>query len=332
MVSAELGPLELNPVLSLGRHMSKAHFDLNLLRALDALLAERNVTRAAERQFVTQQAMSGTLARLRMHFGDELLVRIGRRFELTPLGRSLVDPVREALLQAESALATQPVFDPASARRVMHIAMSDYATLVILPHFLQKMQREAPHITCHIHRLDQDSLASIIAGELDLCISAGDWSLYPGFRRSADLRTQVMFHDDFVCAVDENHPEVNDSMPLDLYRRLPHIATRLGPSIQTVVEQAWAAAQLPLHVTATAPNFSSVLFMLPGTRMVGTVQRRLCHVLASSLRLATFECPLEIKPLEEVLIWHGRQEDAPAHSFVRAALLSVARDIENRRL
>lgn len=310
----------------------KTPFDLNLLRALDALLAERNVTRAAERQFVTQQAMSGTLARLRAHFGDELLIRIGRRLELTPLGRSLVDPVREALLQADAALATQPFFDPSSARRVMHIAMSDYATLVILPRFLQKLQREAPHITCHFHRIDQDSLASIIAGELDMCVTAGDWTLYPGFRRAADVRTQLMFHDDFLCVVDENHPEVKGQMSLDLYCRLPHIATRLGPSIRTMVEQAWAAAQLPLQIAATAPNFSSVLFMLPGTQMVGTVQRRLCHVLAGSLRLATFEPPIAIKPLEEVLIWHGRQDEAPAHGYVRQALLSVARDIEKAGL
>lgn len=310
--------------------MSKPHFDLNLLRALDALLTERNVTRAAVRQFVTQQAMSGTLAKLRAHFGDELLIRIGRRFELTPLGRSLVDPVREALLHAEAALATQPFFDPSSARRVMHIAMSDYASLVILPRFLQRLQRTAPFITCHFHRLDQHSLAAIIAGELDMCITAGDWTLYPEFRRAADVRTQRMFHDEFVCAVDKNHADVRKAMSLDLYSRLPHVATRLGPGIQTVVEQGWAAAQLPLTIAATAPNFSSVLFMLPGTQLVGTVQRRLCDVLAPSLGLATYECPIPIKPLEEVLIWHGRQDTAPGHKYVRDAFLTVARDLESR--
>jgi len=271
--------------------------------------------------------MSGTLARLRAHFGDQLLVRIGRRFELTPLGRSLAEPVREALLQAEAALATQPFFDPGAARRVMHIAMSDYATLVVLPHFLRKLQREAPLITCHFHQLDEHSLGRIVAGELDLCVTAGDWTLYPDFRRAADVRTQRMFSDDFVCVADAAHPEIDGAMTLDLYRRLPHIATRLGPSIQTVVEQAWAAAQLPLRVTATAPNFSSVLFMLPGTPMLATVQRRLSAVLSPSLRLATYECPIAIKPLEEVLIWHGRQDDAPAHGFVREALLAVASDI-----
>ena len=84
--------------------MNLSSFDLNLLRALDALLAEKNVTRAAERLFVTQQATSGALHRLRDHFGDELLTKVGRRLELTPLARSLVIPVRETLLAAQSAL------------------------------------------------------------------------------------------------------------------------------------------------------------------------------------------------------------------------------------
>jgi len=86
--------------------MQLSHFDLNLLRSLDALLAERNVTRASERLFVTQQAMSGALRRLREHFENELLVRVGRQMELTPLARSLAHPVREALLKVESALNT----------------------------------------------------------------------------------------------------------------------------------------------------------------------------------------------------------------------------------
>ncbi len=92
--------------------MQFSHFDLNLLRSLDALLAERNVTRASERLFVTQQAMSGALRRLREHFENELLVRVGRQMELTPLARSLALPVRDALLKVETAVNTQPSFDP----------------------------------------------------------------------------------------------------------------------------------------------------------------------------------------------------------------------------
>src|ERR1700757_4799238 len=110
--------------------MQIRRFDLNLLPSLDALLAHQNVTRAAEQLFVMQQAMSGALSRLRAHFEDELLIRVGRHLELTPLAKSLVRPVREALLASQAALDTRPSFDPATARRPCRIAMSDYASLV----------------------------------------------------------------------------------------------------------------------------------------------------------------------------------------------------------
>jgi hypothetical protein len=128
--------------------MQFSHFDLNLLRSLDALLAERNVTRASERLFVTQQAMSGALRRLREHFENELLVRVGRQMELTPLARSLALPVREALLKAETALNTQPSFDPVTAKGTVRVAMSDYTSLV-----LPTWERRHRHVTQARERL-----------------------------------------------------------------------------------------------------------------------------------------------------------------------------------
>src|SRR5690606_39385083 len=93
------------------------NFDLNLLRALDALLEETNVPHAGQRLFITQQAASGALQRLREHFQDQLLRPVGRRLELTPLALSLIHPVREALLAAETALSTRPSFDAQTANR-----------------------------------------------------------------------------------------------------------------------------------------------------------------------------------------------------------------------
>ncbi len=100
--------------------MQLNRFDLNLLIALDALLHEKNVTRAAERVFVSQPAMSAALQKLRDYFNDQLLVRVGRDMELTPRGLSLVEPVREALLRIQITLGTQPTFDPAKVQRELH--------------------------------------------------------------------------------------------------------------------------------------------------------------------------------------------------------------------
>jgi DNA-binding transcriptional LysR family regulator len=106
--------------------------DLNLLPALDALLAERNVTRAAERMSLGQPAMSAVLARLRKHFGDPLLVREGRGLVLTTLAASLVAPVQEAMAATEAVLGARPPFDPRTDARSFTLVGSDYVALVLL--------------------------------------------------------------------------------------------------------------------------------------------------------------------------------------------------------
>ena len=134
--------------------MQLSTFDLNLLRALDALLRERNVTRAAALQNVTQQAMSGTLKRLREHFSDELLMPVGRGFELTPLGEALIHPVHEAMLQIGRLLEITPTFEPAQSVRRFRIAMSDYAMAMILAPLMSALTRQAPGIVCDVRLLD----------------------------------------------------------------------------------------------------------------------------------------------------------------------------------
>ncbi|MEG3179072.1 LysR family transcriptional regulator [Sphingomonas sp. LT1P40] len=308
--------------------MTRGSFDLNLLRALDMLLRHRNVTRAAETLFVTQQAMSGSLRRLRDHFDDPLLVRVGRSLELSPLARSLEGPVREAILRADAAISTRPHFDPATARMSVRIAMSDYATFVILPRLLRLLTRRAPHIVCHFEALNRHSLEAIELGEIDLCITAGNWALYPTYTPIPDIRVQPLFHEGFICAVDGAKRDPGELLTTAQYVRMRHNTAVFGQGIETVVETAWRTHRLPINVVASAPNFSSLLYMLPGTELIATVQRRLAHALAPSLGLKLLECPIEIEPLEETLIWHDRTTNDPGHSFLRDQLIEIAQRID----
>lgn len=308
--------------------MKKKLFDLNLLRALDALLEEENVTRAAEALCVTQQAMSGSLARLRDHFEDQLLTRVGRGLQLTPLARSLVQPVREAILRAEIALETRPDFEPSSATHVIRIVMSDYATLVFLPQFLRRLSQQAPNISVIVSNISPKTMHELEAGEIDMCMTVGDWTLFPNFRHVEEMRTARIFSDSFVCVVDRNHPTVGDHLTLEQYVQLRHCAVFFGPTISAIVESAWRSERLPIRVSATAPSFASQLFMLPGTNLIATAQRKLANVLAPTLGLRTLECPINIEPLQETLLWHPRQDDAPAHEFVRRLIIATAAELD----
>jgi LysR family transcriptional regulator, nod-box dependent transcriptional activator len=304
--------------------MQLNRFDLNLLRSLDALLTERNVTRAAEKLFVTQQAMSGTLAKLRDYFEDQLLVRVGRQLELTPLARALTQPVREALLQIQSALDTRPSFDPARARCEFRFAMTDYVSLVFLPNVLGELAREAPSIRCHVESLRVSSFQRLESGEVDFCIGADDGGLYGSHAAGPEIRTHPLFEDDFVCVVDRQHPVVGEHLSMEVYQSLRHNLVRFGSDVATIVERGWRRAGLDMNVLATAPSFAELLFMLPGTPFIATAQRRLARLLANSLPLRLIECPLKLPCLHETLFWHARNETDPRHRYVRDVIARAA--------
>jgi DNA-binding transcriptional LysR family regulator len=123
--------------------MSFENKDLNLLIALRALLEEANVTRAGARVDMGQSSMSTALSRLRAQFGDELLVRVGRDYELTPLARLILPQLEVAIPLIENALMSHEEFSPATTTRTFKIMASDAAQLQLKP-LITKAMLEAP--------------------------------------------------------------------------------------------------------------------------------------------------------------------------------------------
>ena len=138
--------------------------DLNLLVALDALLAERSVSLAAERIFLSQSATSSALGRLREYFGDELLVVRGRQMVLTARAEGLVDPVRAVLEQIRTTIAVAPPFDPATTDRTITIMASDYSTEVLLAPALRQMAEVAPGLRIEIQPMNDTLIESLERG------------------------------------------------------------------------------------------------------------------------------------------------------------------------
>lgn len=310
--------------------MSLSHFDLNLLRALDILLAERNVTHAAERLCVTQQAASSALQRLRRHFDDELLTRVGRHMELTPLARSLIAPVREALLTVQGALDTRPRFDPATAQYTCRIAMSDYCLHVILPPLLRYFTNHAPGVRFVVEPLTNTTFERLDMGYLDMCLTAHDLKLYGSHVPGRHIMHAPMFRDDFVCVADPHYVDIRNGMSLQTYRKARHNTVDFGEGMQTLVEAAWAQTKSQFDVAVKVPNFAAQLFMLPGTPLVATSQRRLANTMAPRLGLAVAECPLRIPQLQEILFWHERSAQDPAKTYVRQAFAKVLAEMSEQ--
>ena len=134
--------------------------DLNLLVPLKVLLEEGNVTRAGHRLELSQPAMSAALARLRRRFDDELLIRAGRDYELTPFARDLLPEVQHAVRLMARALHLEDEFDPATSRRSFRMAMSDYAIAVVHEPLVRLMHETAPGVRLTIENLGPESRSS----------------------------------------------------------------------------------------------------------------------------------------------------------------------------
>src|SRR5579871_693075 len=146
--------------------------DLNQLVILDALLKERNVSRAAERVFLSQSAMSSALKRLRESFHDPLLVTVGRKMVPTPLANELTEPVADVLLRIKAIASSRPAFDPATSDRTISLTASDYAFTIFIPEVLRRVKKHAPHMKVRLRPLGYKVQAELEAGEVDFIITS----------------------------------------------------------------------------------------------------------------------------------------------------------------
>lgn len=294
-------------------------FDLNLLVALDALLTERNVTRAAEQLNIGQSAASASLARLREYFGDPLLVSSGREMRLTALGESLREPVRATLRQAQATIQLQPGFDPMSSERHFTLAASDYVQTVLLIDLVRHLAEQAPKLRLSITGLGADALDRLDRGDVDLL-------LVPDHYPASTHPSEPLFEDAYVGIAWQFHPGLPECPGLEDYLAWPHVASRQRARRPFALEDA----HLPpgcgeRQVEVFVEDFVSLPSMLVGTSRLATVQRRLAErAMAAGLPLRTWPVPFTIPPLRETMRWHPTAQADPALSWLRQSLATVA--------
>jgi DNA-binding transcriptional LysR family regulator len=299
--------------------------DLNLLLALGALLEDRNLTRAGERIGMSQPAMSAALARLRRHFGDELLEREGRGYRRTVFGEHLLPTVREALWQMESTMQRSPRFHPAESDREFFIAVSDYAASVLADPLLRLVKEKAPRIRLNLHPLPAElPNASHVLSTDDLLIGPTGYD-FPG-------RRTELFRDRFVCVVDpvasglgENDPGDNPALTLDDLARMPHAAPTFAPDSHTPVDRVLQDLGITPRIAVTVFGWLSVPFVLAGTGMVAIMPERMARIAIRSAPLAILDPPFGLVELVECAYWHPSRTDDPAVRWLLGVLTEAAR-------
>lgn len=301
-----------------------ARFDLNLLSALNALLSEKNVTRAAEKLNVTQPTMSGMLQRLRFQFDDQLLLKEGRQMELTPFGASLVEPVREALHSVEQLVHTEPVFDPATSTREIKVMATDYITSIFLPPVVAHLAVHAPGVRLVMKPVNAPT-DRLFSGDVDLCVTADDLSTIGWDNGGEKLQSEYLFSDEFVCIVAKDHP-LDEHAGLEDLLAYPHVGVEIAGTVNTIeiaVLRQLAPQYRPNYVVA---DFSLIAPMVAYSNLVGVIQSQLAVVAARTLPVRVFPPPFQMPALNECMLWHSRHTQDPAHAWFRSVLRTIASD------
>ncbi|MCW2684121.1 MAG: Transcriptional regulator, LysR family [Blastococcus sp.] len=295
--------------------------DLNLLVALDALLAERNVTRAAERLSIGQPAMSATLNRLRKLFDDPLLSRVGSELVPTPLAETLVRPVHEAISAIQSVLGVRGSFDPLTDHRTFTLVASDYVGLVLLRPLMRQLARAAPRVRLIVRPVTPEFLADLRRDQIDLALVPQE--LMPD--RIA-LPHEELFRDRYVCAVDADNQEIGDTVTLEQLRRQPHLASSGGLLPALGQRQLGSLGLFPAAEVSTQTSLLAP-FLLAGTGMITLVLERLGRQLEHVAGIRLVEPPVPLETITEAMYWHPRRADDPSHRWLREQLLRTAHEL-----
>jgi DNA-binding transcriptional LysR family regulator len=292
-----------------------ASLDLNLLVSLDALLQERSVTRAAARMGLSQPALSASLARLRRHFGDELLTRVGNEYRLTPLAVQLRDLARLALGGVERVFTAQTEFDPASSTREFSMLISDYGVAVLGDTLAALLAEEAPHARL---RFIANSPSAVDRAE-QVLLSTDLLILPHGF--VTDLSHRDLYRDEWVCIVATDNEAVGDELTVEDLETLPWVVTFHGPTAATPAARQMRMRGIELDVQVVTENFLTVPGLVAGSRRIALMQRRLVELLPLNIGLRALPPPVEVGQLVEAMWWHPAFDDDPEHASLRDAVV-----------
>lgn len=297
--------------------MTFAGKDLNLLIALRALLEEANVTRAGDRIQMGQSSMSSALSRLRTQFGDELLVRVGRDYELTPLARLLLPQVQMTLPLIEQALGSEPPFDPQSSRRVYSLMMSDYAALELKNVFALALLA-APDIRIDLLPLPSnptDSQRDLLKNDFVAAV--------PGI--GIEGEHAELFVDHYVCLVDHNNPALVDGeLSWEAFTALPQAVCDFGQAHLTPADRKLRELGFTREAHVKTTSFMPLPSIVAGTELVAVVPQRLADRFASVTGTIGVKAPFGNVEIIETLWWHSAHNSDPSHVWLRNILTAAA--------
>jgi DNA-binding transcriptional LysR family regulator len=293
--------------------MSWNSFDLNLLVVFDAVVHDKNLTRAGQRLGMSQPAVSHALARLRHLLNDELFVRTPEGMLPTPRAERMAGPVRAALQELQVTLESDE-FDASRASRNFTIAANNYGARAVIPALARRIARLAPSVVLDVRPLGMlHVLDQLDSGAVELALSA----LTDGGDR---FKCVGLLEDEYVAIMSDDHPMAADTdLSVEEFAALPHITITSSGDDTHFIDDALADRGLARLVSAKVPLHSLIL-MLIGSEALAVVPRRVAVDLVAICPLAMQPLPFPSPHVTLSMIWHRRLDNDPAHRWLRGTV------------
>ncbi|CAN5330635.1 LysR family transcriptional regulator [soil metagenome] len=300
--------------------MNLASLDLNLLVALDALLLEANVGRAAMRIGLSQPAASHALRRLRDVLGDPLLVRNGARMELTPRAQALRAPLAQALDQVRGLFMPDD-FDAARSERRFRLMMPDLAVELLMPPLMKRLDTVAPHVRIEVVPWRGPAIFTAeFARTIDMVISIGD--AFKGFHR------QLLYTDSDALAVRQGHPAGARLKNKDTFFEARHVAVVIRGQNEDLIDTWLHTRKLERRIALVVPSYIEALHVAARTDLVAFVPRRLIAALSKQLSLTAIAPPVDPGIDEQFMFYPTRAQMDPGSIWLRTIMLGIGRELE----
>ncbi|BBY86608.1 LysR family transcriptional regulator [Mycolicibacterium tokaiense] len=300
-----------------GDTRSLTDLDLPQLRALHALLTERSVTAAAHRLARSQPTLSSSLARLRRHFGDELLTRSGNHYVLTPFAQQIFPLTGVAVAAVDRVFAAEADFEPHRTQREFTIVSSDFGISVMGGLLAARLLRDAP--SSRIRFLPPTP--AVFGREGDYFRTVDGAFMPDGYLNLA--RRLDLYTDRWVCVVWSGNSRVKGQLTMADLRELPWVTTSVDPVNRSPAWRQMELLGVVPRVCAIADSFVSMPRLIMGTDAVAMLQSRVAAFAAPRPEFTVLDCPFDVVPLVESFWWHPMYDEDPAHLWLRSVFEEI---------
>jgi len=293
--------------------MNLRQFDLNLLIIFEALLSERHVSRAADKVFLSQSAMSHALNRLREQLNDPILVRTESGLQPTPRALAMAPKVRNALQLLQQSLAPTDDFDATESNRTFTIACTDYFEAVIFPDLLNYLLEKAPNITVEIEMISEDTLSARLSnGEVDLVMGLDAQQSLP-----SHLISTPWLKESQVCLVARHHPEIRNSLTLRQFLKYQHVVftdvnSGKNTNTQDTVDNWLTNKNSKREYMARTVNYMAAARIVEKSQAVMTLPLHMAQLFSQMLNLKIVTPPKGIPPLHMTMVHHPLYSEEPS--------------------